>query len=348
MSVVSKASGKTMKAREGDLIETYDGNIFDVKGLVHPPDMIIAFIRFTPDRTGERRKGNTRYKKVYPLNERYALLRQKFPQYLVFDPVFNQCLCEVPNEMVKKHYQPSTHLGRLLRKSDLDDLGKQTIDLAQLLHEKAGAKWSALGVSGSLLVGLHTAKSDIDLVVYGSQNCRKVYNALKLLVRDGTSGVKLYNEQDLKALFDFRSKDTVMKFEDFVRTESRKILQGKFQGRDYFIRCVKGWREVTETYSLIQYKPMGESMVSAVIADDSEMIFTPCSYQIENVHVLQGKSTQPLREIVSFRGRFCEQARKGERIIARGMVERLKQAGKQKYFRLLLGNVPSDFMILAD
>jgi len=348
MSVVSKASGKTMKAREGDLIEAFDGNIFDVKGLVHPPDRIIAFIRFTPDPNGKRRRGNTSYKKVYPLRERYALLRRKFPQYLVFDPVFNQWLCEVPTRMVKKRYEPSAYLGQLLRKSDLGELGKQTIDLAQLLHGKAGVKWSALGVSGSLLVGLHTPESDIDLVVYGSQNCRKVYNALKLLVHDETSGVKLYNEQNLKALFDFRSKDTAMKFEDFVRTESRKILQGKFQGRDYFIRCVKGRKEVTETYGSVQYKPMGEAMVRAVIADDSEMIFTPCSYQIENVHLLQGKIIKPLREVVSFRGRFCEQARKGEKIIARGMIERLKHAGKQEYFRLLLGNVPSDFMILAD
>jgi len=348
MSVVSKASGKTMKAREGDLIETFDGNIFDVKGLVHPPDRIIAFIRFTPDLGGERRKGNIWYKKIYPLHERYALLRQKFPQYLVFDPVFNQWLCEVPIEMVKKRYEPSTYLGQLLRKSDLDELGKQTINLAQLLHEKAGIKWSALGVSGSILAGLHTAKSDIDLVVYGSQNCRRVYNTLKLLVRDEMSGVKLYDELNLKALFDFRSKDTAMKFEDFVRTESRKILQGKFQGRDYFIRCVKGWKESAETYGSIHYEPMGQAMASAVIADDSEMIYTPCSYQIENVHLLQGKSIQPPREIVSFRGRFCEQARKGEKIIARGMIERLRRANKQEYFRLLLGNAPSDFMILAD
>jgi len=348
MSVVSKASGKTMKAREGDLIESFDGNIFDVKGLVHPPDKIIAFIRFTPDPNGDRRRDNTRYMKTYPLQERYALLRQKFPQYLVFDPVFNQWLCEVPNEMVKKHYEPSAYLGELLRRSDLDELGKQTIDLAQLLREKAGVKWSALGVSGSLLVGLHTVKSDIDLVVYGSQNCRKVYDALKLLVRDEKSGVRLYDEQNLRALFDFRSKDTVMKFEDFVRTESRKILQGKFHERDYFIRCVKGWKEVTETYGSIHYEPMGEAMVSAVITDDSETIFTPCSYQIRNGQLLRGKSIKPPREILSFRGRFCEQARKGEKIIARGMIERLRPANRQEYCRLLLGNVPSDFMVLAD
>ena len=46
-----------MKACEGDLIETFDGNIFDVKGFVHPLDRVIAFIRFTPDSSGDRRRG---------------------------------------------------------------------------------------------------------------------------------------------------------------------------------------------------------------------------------------------------------------------------------------------------
>ena len=348
MKFVSRGFEPVMKAREGNLLETLDGNIFDVKGLVHPRDKIVAFIRFTPDPKGERKRGNVRYTKVYPLQERYALLRKKFPQYLVFDPVFNQWLCEVPIEMVKEQYEPSTYLCQLLRKSALDTLRKEAVDFSRLLHVKTGVKWSALGVSGSLLVGLNTSKSDIDLVVYGSQNARKIHNTLKALPLDAASGVKLYDRQDLRTLFDFRSKDTHMKFEDFVRTESRKVLQGKFKGRDYFIRCLKDWNEVAETYGAICYKPVGKATISATIVDDSQMIFTPCTYQVEGVHIVKGKNFQLPREVVSFRGRFCEQARNGERIIARGMIESLKGAGELEHFRLLVGNAASDFVILAD
>ena len=348
MYVVSDDSGITMKAREGDLIETFDGNIFDVKGLVHPIDRIVAFIRFTPDPNGERLRGNSRYKKIYPLHERYALLRKKFPEYLLFDAVFNQWLCEVPTEKVKMRHEPSRHLGQLRRKRVLGRLERQTLDLARLLHVKAGVRWSALGVSGSLLVGLNTNKSDIDLVVYGSQNARKIHNTLKLLVEDAESSVKLYDKQNLRTLFGFRSKDTHMRFEDFVRTESRKVLQGKFQDRDYYIRCVKNWKEVVETYGSIRYKATGEATISATVVDDSQMIFTPCTYQVEDVHIVKGKNLQLPREVVSFRGRFCEQARNGERIIARGMIESLKGASEPEHFRLLVGNAASDFLILAD
>src|SRR3990170_8613289 len=95
MTVISKDFGNIMKAREGDLIETFDGNIFDVKGLVHPPRKVIAFIRYTHTQRGDRKKGKVAYQKVYPLHERYELLKERFPQYLVHDPVFNELLCEV-------------------------------------------------------------------------------------------------------------------------------------------------------------------------------------------------------------------------------------------------------------
>jgi len=345
---IQKTLGKiSMKAREGDLIETFDGNIFDVKGLVHPPDKIIAFIRFTPNPRGERKRYNIRYRKVYPLHERYALLRERFLQYLVFDSVFNEWLCEVPTGKVKKHFEPSKYLSQLRRKRVLDELQEQTLQFATMLKKNAQVEWSTLGVSGSLLVGLHTLKSDIDLIVYGSKNCEKIYNALKSLVRDETSDVKPYNRQTLKALFDFRSKDTAMRFEDFVRTDSRKVLQGKFHQRDYFIRCVKEWNEISERYGSVLYEPIGDAKIKATIADDSQMIFTPCTYQIEDVKTIEGKKVN-IREIVSFRGRFCEQARIGEKVIARGKVERVQKLNEREYFHLLLGNKPSDYMTLAE
>ena len=332
-----------MRAREGDLIEAVDGNIFDVKGLVHPPDRVIAFIRFTPDSTGERMRRGTRYRKVYALRERYELLRRKFPQYLVLDPVFNQWLCEVPVDVVKRHYEPPIYLRQLRRGGARSELEKQALELAQLIRTDSGVNWSALGVSGSLLVGLHTPKSDIDLIVYGSQNCRMVYNVLTSLVQDKKSYLKSYGKRDLKDLFDFRSKDTVMRFEDFVRTESRKVLQGRFHETDYYVRCVKAWSEVSETYGTAIYRSVGEAKVQATVIDDSEMIFTPCVYRIDDVRVLEGTDAKPLREIVSFRGRFCEQARNGEEIMACGMVESVETRG-EKYSHLIIGSKPSDYL----
>jgi predicted nucleotidyltransferase len=336
-----------VKAREGDLIETKAGLIFDVKGLTHPPNKIIAFPRFIPDALGNRKRKNASYAKVYALSKRFEFLENNFPQYLVHDTVFDERLCEIPFTDVKKHYKPIEKLQQLRKSRNPDMLETQVLHLAELLKENANIPWNAIGVSGSILAELHTPKSDIDPIVYGSENCWKVYSALKRLLNDGQELFKPYRREDLKVLFEFRSKDTAADFEDFVRSESRKTVQGKFAGTDYFIRFVKDWNEVKEKYGDVQYRNVGYAKIEAVVADETEAIFTPCKYEIEKVTVIEGPKL-PISEIASFRGRFCEQARAGERVIAQGKVEHVKDIKRDREcYRILLGNKPSDFFVLA-
>ncbi|MCP8323598.1 MAG: hypothetical protein L6N96_05415, partial [Candidatus Methylarchaceae archaeon HK02M2] len=51
-----------------------------------------------------------------------------------------------------------------------------------------------------------------------------------------------------------------------------------------------------------------------------------------------------LKEIASFRGRFCEQAKNGETVIAQGKIERVINT-YEDHHRILLGNKLTDFMI---
>jgi predicted nucleotidyltransferase len=334
-----------MRAREGDLIETLDGNIFDVKGLVHPPDKVVAFPRFTPDKNGDRKRNGITYRKVYPLKERYKLLQKRLPEFLVFDTVFDEELCEVPLAQIKRHYTPIEGLGSLRCKDMLDNVEVDALKLAELLKRKANISWKQLGLSGSLLVRLHLPTSDIDLIVYGSETCRKVYAALQSLMQHDEGPLRPYTSKELKRLFVFRSKNTSMSFENFLRIESRKVLQGMFKRREFFIRCVKDWNEVNERFGDVQYKSMGYAKIKATVIDDSEKIFTPCRYKIANVKVLEGVHVKPLKEIVSFRGRFCEQAINHETVLAQGKIEKVRRLNEKEYFRLLLGNKPSDFIV---
>jgi len=325
-----------IRAREGDVLETADNILFDVKGLVHPPSRVVAFLRYVPDSNGDRERDGIRYRKVYALSERYALLKRAFPQYLVYDKVFNEHLCEVPVENVKQHYQPVDRLRDLRHRDKLDKAESQALRFAEILVKTVNVSWDKLGISGSIMVRLHTPASDIDPLVYGSKACYKVYSALKSLLEDDKSPVKRYNLKELKKLFDFRSKDTVTSFEDFVRTDSRKVLQGKFVDRDYFIRFVKDWNEIEEQYGTILYKPVGYAKIKAKVVD-----------KIDNMEVLEGVHVKPIEEIVSFRGRFCEQAKNGEMVIAQGKVELVQKEGAREHYRLLLGNKISDHMVLA-
>jgi predicted nucleotidyltransferase len=334
--------------REGDLIETTNNIIFDVKGLVHPPNRIIAFPRYVPDPNGNRERAGSRYKKVYALSKRYALLKQHYPNYLVDDPILNTLLCEVPHQDITQHYQPPRGFHELRSRNNLDETETTALQFIELLKKKSGVPWSNLGVSGSIMVGLHTPSSDVDPVIYGSDTGYRVHSTLKKMLTDRNSPFKPYDMDGLKKLFDFRSKDTATSFEDFVRTDSRKVSHGKFLGRDFFIRFVKDWNEVSEQYGTIIYKQEGRAKIKATVVDDSEAIFTPCSYKLADVEILEGTEAKPMLDIVSFRGRFCEQAKNGEAVVAEGKVERVQQAGKREYYRLVLGGKLSDHMILVE
>jgi len=337
-----------MKAREGELIKTQDNVIFDVKGLVHPPNKVIAFPRFIPTPQGTRGSQKDLYGKIYSLSERFKFLEQESPNLIVHDPIFDETLCEVPINTIKKHYKPIEKLRTLLSSKKLADLETNAVQLTESLQEPTDIPWSSIGFSGSVLVRLQTPKSDIDPVVYGVENCRSAYAALEKLLKDGESHFKPYSREELQALFDFRSKDTIMSFEDFARVESRKAFQGMFDGTDYFIRFVKDWSQVIEQYGDVCYKNSGYAKITATITDDSEALFTPCTYKIENVKVVEGPELEPIQEIVSFRGRFCEQAKKDERVTVQGKVERVINKRKEReYYRIILGNKPSDYMVLS-
>jgi predicted nucleotidyltransferase len=338
-----------MRFREGDLVEDVNGIIFDVKGLVHPPNRVVAFPRFIPHAEGERKRDSVRYSKVYALSVRYGFLKEKFSEYLVQDEVFGELLCEIPADNIKRHYCPTERLLELRSNKHPDPLEKLALELAETLKESANIPWNSIGVSGSILAKLHTQTSDIDPIIYGAKNCRKAYAALGALAEDKKSPLKPYcTRAALRKLFEFRSKDTRVSFEDFVRTESRKVLQGTYEGHDYFIRCVKDRRETRERYGDVHYTNVGYAKIKATVTDDSEAIFTPCTYKIEQTLTLEGTTpTGTISEIVSFRGRFNEHARNGETVIAQGKIERAQDKEGEEWLRLLLGNRPTDFMILA-
>ncbi|MCW4010325.1 MAG: hypothetical protein NWF05_06860 [Candidatus Bathyarchaeota archaeon] len=336
-----------MRAREGDLIQTDNNVIFDVKGLVHPPDKVVAFPRYIPDPTGNRGKPGTTYSKIYNLAERFKYLQQKTPHLIVFDPVFGETICEVPTKEVTKRYDPVEALAELRTLQKRQPLQQKAVMLAEELQEASGIPWGSIGVSGSVMSGLFTLQSDIDPLVYGTENCRKAYATMQKLQKPQTSHFKPYSRGELQALFDFRSKDTIMSFEDFEKVENRKAFQGMYEGIDYFVRFVKNWSETTEQYGEVCYEKAGYAKLSATVTDDSEALFTPCTYQIGNVQVLEGPKLDSIGEVASFRGRFCQQAKVGEEILVQGKVERVTNKRLERsYHRVIIGNQPADFMAL--
>jgi len=336
----------TQQIIESHYLETTDHLFFAVKGLVHPPDRFLACLRYAPDPTGDRQKGRIRYRRLYHFDEQEQLLQEHYPHYLAFDPVCQVTLQSVPRAYLQRVYDPRTRLRELRQQSARDAVEEDAVAFAKLLQQEADIPWDGLGLSGSPLIGLHTPHSDLDLTVYGEHNSWAVHRALRRLLEAGSSEARHFDAQGIEALYAERVPDTRMTFSDFVKSEQHKVFQGQFRGRLYFIRFLKEPGESAESYGDRVYTPLGQAGIEATVTDASEAIFTPCRYPVANVRSLGNNATDDLVEIVSFRGRFCEQAQAGDIIRASGTLEQVKARDGRVWTRLLLGNHRDDVMLV--
>ncbi len=331
---------------EGDFLLTVDKLFFDVKGHLHPPDRIISFIRYYPNKKGTRIINNERYAKVYDLKKRFKFLEKKYPIYIYYDEVFHSKMQGVPIDMINKIYYPREKIKELITKSSKLKIEDDVLSLIQSLAENSGQAIDDFGITGSILINLFTDESDIDVIVYGFKTAIKVYETLKNLIHEKKE-FKPCNKKELYKIYLNRRMNETLSFKDFCNNEKNKVLQGKFHERSYFIRCVKNWNEIKETYGDKVYYPMGLSKIEAVIINDEEKILTPCKYEVSNVKVLFGKK-ESIKEVVSFRGRFCEAASVGDKIIARGKLEKVVDKSNGEFYRLVLGESNKDFLIVKE
>ena len=177
------------------------------------------------------------------------------------------------------------------------------------MRDAAGVPGTALGLTGSLLFDLHAADSDIDLVVYGDGECRKVHAALTRLLDDPSSALRRPRGKELVAIHAMHREDTPLSAADFARLQAGKVNEGRFAGRPYFVRFVKLPAEVPERYGDPRFAPAGRALVEARVVDDRDALFTPCRYGLREPRFLEGPHVADLGEVVSFRGRFADQAR---------------------------------------
>jgi len=328
-----------LKLREGQFIQSKDEFIFDVKGIIHPPNKVIAFIRYIPDEIGNRVKANKKFRKIYDLQERFRYLRSVHPEYVYFDKILGTEIIGVPDKDIIKVYDPIKKLQSIMNEGPTSKLQKSLVEMVSIL-ERYGMNINCLGISGSILVGLDNPDSDIDLVCYGFDNCKNLRQVL-LEIYQQNERIKQYNNKTIRSLYTFRGGN--IDFETFVRIETRKILQGTFDNIDFYIRCVKDWKEINEKYGDKIYKKIGNAEIEAEIIDDSESFMSPVRYGVKLLKIISGPDVNII-EISSYRGRFCEIAKSGDIVRAWGTIEQVSEKEKI-WYRLLLGNSPSDYLI---
>jgi predicted nucleotidyltransferase len=329
---------------EGFALEIVDDLIFTVKGLLHPPDRVVAYLRYAPDPSGSRQRSGRRYRRFYHFEEQEAFLKARYPEHLAYDPVSGTFLQSVARGRIRSVYDPCRYLAVIRSEGMTDRVEQDALHLAMLLQAAGKVSWTDLGISGSLLIGLQRPDSDIDLVIYGEKAGRAVHRTLQSLLACSSSPLRRPSREELAALHVEHRADTPLTFEDFARLQARKVNEVRLKGREAFIRFVKRPAEAQVRYGDQRFESLGAVTVRALVTDDRDAIFTPCRYIVDEAAVIDGRAVADLRSIVSFRGRFSDQARVGEWVEARGSLERVVPRSGSIHHRLVVGGRRGDYL----
>jgi predicted nucleotidyltransferase len=318
---------------EGYFVITVDGLIFEVKGVIHPKDRIIAYVRYVPNIVSSKPK----FQKIYDLSERETFLKENYPEYLWFSKAHERILQSVPYNRVAQILNPVEHMDQI--RKDSSALSISTSKLVDSLLEYTGIDRSDIGVTGSQLVGVAQETSDIDLIVFGKSVCNEFYRKLKDNFEE-IPEIERYSGKLLDEHLKFRWGSLVKYHSTLREIEREKILQGVFETRQFFIRLVKRRKDVPESFGQIVSENSELEEVQCLILDDSESFFTPCVYKVESTDFPE------LKQIISFRGRFTEHVSKGDSVKAKGRLESMFDTSTgEKYQQLVLGESSTDYLI---
>lgn len=174
------------KPKDRDFVRTNDDLLFCVVGYSHPPDRLLAYLKYVPSEKGLWASGSQHFQRMIPfysskvVSSTFSYLKEKYPQYLFYSPVNSITFSAVPHSEIKEYYKPEQKLGEMIeRGSELDKLQEKAIGLAEYLSAESGVPIDKIGVTGSILLGIQNVSiSDIDLTIYGRHNSLLLKQAL--------------------------------------------------------------------------------------------------------------------------------------------------------------------------
>ncbi len=338
--MTSTPAPKNWLPMDGDTFTTREGFILNVFGYEHPEKRVFAFLKYIPSKFKELfnirllertwRYGRTelfRTEKLYTAKNYKTFLevfRTRFPDYVYHCPYRGKDVISAPLKKIMKVYVPRECLQRLLRAKRLDKLQRTTLDFVDLVSSASKVALDDFGVHGSIALNMHSQKSDIDIVVYGGRNFRRVEEAINRLVEEGTLSYVFNN-----------------------RLDAARQFKGRYCYRIFMYNAVRKPEEVMTKYGEYFYTPIAPVKFQCRVKNDDEAMFRPAIYKIEDYIPLSQSSELPKEmvpeAVVSMIGCYRNIAREGQKIEVSGMLERVEKVDDSKtFYQVVVGTAENE------
>ena len=325
---------------DGDTFVTKEGFIFNTFGYEHPDKRVFAFLNYIPaefkalfhvdmlERTwtyGETRL--FRAEKLYTAQNYQSFIatfRKNFPDYIYYCPLRHKELISAPLSSIKRVYVPKDCLRTLTKLEHPDTLQKTALNLISLLSKESGVGMEDFGIHGSIALNMHAPESDIDFVVYGAQNFRKVEATIARLVNAGMLSYIFGNRLDMARRF-----------------------QGRYLNKTFMFNATRKPEEVKTRYGMFRFSSIDPVRFQCTVSDDSETMFRPATYKIANYTPLDSASELPPDKIpdrvISNIGCYRNVARQGSEIKVSGKLERVEEIRTgDVFYQVVVGTATSE------
>jgi len=329
---------------DGDTFVTKDGFIMNTFGYEHPEDRVFAFLKYIPAQyrglfdvemlTRTWRFGINpltsqlfRAEKLYTAKNYQTFIeafRRTFPDYLFYDKTRGKELITAPLEKIEHVFVPKDRLVWLQDLKNPDSLQQLALQLIEFVSKESGVAKNDLGIHGSIALEMHAPESDMDFVVYGSQNFRLVEEAIQRLVNE--------------AKFSYIAGN---------RIEAARKFVGKFQGKIWMYNATKKPDEVKMHYGDYTFTPLAPLRFTATVCDDTETMYRPAIYKISNYIPEDAHSELDLEQIpvqvTSNIGCYRNVARAGQQIKVAGTLERAQSIrDNSNFYQVVVGTATSE------
>ncbi len=302
-----------------DYVEDERGRLYVVIGNSHPPNYVIAYLKYVPtEEVTPWRRGDKYYARVV---KRYGV-RNVMPsvrphQEFIIDSMLNAPAPIVRLSNVVKHYLPELRLGELIKHAD-DELEIRVLEVIDRIRECCNVPLSNLGITGSLLPRIHNiAISDIDLVVYGCRESVEVCEYVSKCFERAPKG-KLVERLRSRAKAYGLSIDQVIKLEAPYRMLYLRNREVNICFSDKY----------TSRYCEFTYVPLGKALIKVKLASgDCKSLYYPSRAQVEKViDVIKSEVNEydvksRLKYIISYESIYSYIMFRGGEVITEGVVE---------------------------
>jgi predicted nucleotidyltransferase len=250
--------------------------------------------------------------------------RENFPDYLYYCYLRNKELITAPLDRIERVFVPKDRLKALAAIAKPDELQRMALDLIHLISGESGVGWADLGIHGSIALNMHAPESDIDFVVYGSENFRLVEEAISKLVNEGKLSYIISN-----------------------RLDAARKFQGRYNGKIFMYNATRKPEEVKTWYGMQRFSSIDPVRFQCAVTDDSETMFRPATYKITNYNPLDAESELPLDKVpdrvVSNIGCYRNVARQGSQIKVAGQLERVEALKTGAvFYQVVVGSATSE------